>query len=183
MLGEAHDRRARAGLELGERRQIRILGLLHRRVDRPPVRAALGAAQAPVDPFNHLVRERVAELVRVHVCLGGRVPHEVGQEPLDDPVLPDDPLRSHTPARSQERLLARAALDQALGLEPLQHLAGRRARHAEHLGHSGRERQRPARRRVLPDREREEVDRLEVLVDRVALRQTVTSVPKTRSPS
>ena len=48
-------------------------------------------------------------------------------------------LRTARSARSrpgcgQDRLLARAALDEPLGLEPLQHLAGRGARHAEHLG-------------------------------------------------
>ena len=63
-----------------------------------------------------------------------------------------------------------AALDEPLGLEPLQHLAGGGARDAEHLRHAGRDRGRAGRGPVLADREREEVDRLEVLVDRVALR-------------
>ena len=30
----------------------------------------------------------------MHVRLGGRVAHEVGEQPLDDPVLADDPLRA-----------------------------------------------------------------------------------------
>ena len=69
----------------------------------------------------------------------------------------------------QDRLLALAALDEPLRLEPLQHLAGRRARDAEHLGDAGRERrQLAALRVVLADRERQEVDRLEVLVDRMS---------------
>ena len=38
------------------------------------------------------------------------------------------------PVGGEERLLVLAALDQPLRLEPLQHLAGRRARDAEHLG-------------------------------------------------
>ena len=38
-------------------------------------------------------RERAAELVGVHVRLGGRVAHEVGEEPLDDPVLAHDLAR------------------------------------------------------------------------------------------
>src|SRR5919205_1271858 len=41
VLGEADDRRARAGLELGERRQLRVLGLLDGGIDGPAVRAAL----------------------------------------------------------------------------------------------------------------------------------------------
>ena len=61
-----------------------------------------------------------------------------------------------------------AALDQPFGLEPLQHLPGRRARDAEHLGHpDGDGRQAVRHRPVLADREGEEVDRLEVLVDGV----------------
>ena len=71
------------------------------------------------------------------------------------------------PGLGQDRLLALAALDEPFRLEPLQHLAGRRARDAEHLGDPRRERrQRRALRVVLADREREEVDRLQVLVDR-----------------
>ena len=49
-------------------------------------------AEALVDPLDHLVAERVAELVRALVGLVARVAHEVGQQPLDDPVLPDDPF-------------------------------------------------------------------------------------------
>ena len=78
-------------------------------------------------------RERVAELVGVHVRLGRRVAHEVGQEPLDDPVLADDLARALGAGRREDRLLVLAALDEPLGLEPLQHLAGRGARDAEHL--------------------------------------------------
>ena len=70
----------------------------------------------------------------------------------------------------EDRLALLAALDQPLGLEPLQHLPGGGARDAEHLRHAGRDRGRAGRGPVLADREREEVDRLEVLVDRVALR-------------
>ena len=127
VLGEPDDRRPRRRLEVGQRRELLIFDLLERGIDGPAVRAALRVAELLLDPLHHLVRERVPELVRVHVRLGRRVAHEVGQEPLDDPVLPDDPLGSHPPARSQERLLPRAPLDQALGLEPLEHLPGGRA--------------------------------------------------------
>ena len=100
------------------------------------------------------------------VRLGGRVAHEVGEQPLDDPVLAHDPLGALAAGRRQDRLLVLAALDEPLRLEPLQHLAGRRARDAEHLGDARGERRRALRLRpVLADREREEVDRLEVLVD------------------
>ena len=44
------------------------------------------------------------------------------------------------PGLGQDRLLVLAALDEPFGLEPLQHLAGRRARDAEHLGDARRER-------------------------------------------
>ena len=82
------------------------------------------------------------------------------------PVLPHDALCPHGPGGGQDRLLLLTSLDEPFGLEPLQHLAGRRARDAEHLGHARRDRGGvggvgP----VLADREGEEVDRLQVLVD------------------
>ncbi len=84
-------------------------------------------------------------------------------------MLADDALGALAAGLGEERLLLLAALDQAFGLEPLQHLAGRGARDVEHLGDARGERRRAgAVRRVLADREGEEVDRLEVLVYRVA---------------
>ena len=56
------------------------------------------------------------------------------------PVLADDAVRALDPLRREDRLLLLAALDEAVGLEPLQHLAGRRARDAEHLGDARRDR-------------------------------------------
>ena len=73
------------------------------------------------------------------------------------------------PLRREDRLLVLAALDQAVGLEALQHLAGRGAGDAEHVGDADGERGGALRLRlVLADRERQEVDRLEIVVDRVA---------------
>ena len=166
MLREPHDRRLRRSLERRERGQLVVLRLLEVGVDRPAVRAALRVAELLLHPLDHVVGERLADVVRVHVRLRGRIAHEVGQQPLDDAVLADDLLRAF-PARGREqRLLVLAAPDEALLLEPLQHLAGRGARDAEHLGDAGRERGGgTARRAVLADREREEVDRLQVLVD------------------
>ena len=111
-----------------------VLGLLEVGIDRPAVRAAVRVAELDLDPLDHLVGKRVAELVGVHVSLGGGVAHEIGQEPLDDPVLADDFLRPRPARGGEDRLLVLAAFDQTLGLEPLQHLAGRGARNAEHLG-------------------------------------------------
>ena len=54
------------------------------------------------------------------------------------------------PGGGQDRLLVLAALDEPLGLEPLQHLAGRRARDAEHLGHARGERGDPVAGRYSP---------------------------------
>ena len=73
-----------------------------------------------------------------------------------------------------------AALDEAVGLEPLQHLACRCAGHAEHVRDADGERRRALRHRpVLADREGEEVDRLEVVVDGVSLRHaTILSVAR-----
>ena len=48
--------------------------------------------EALLDPGHHVVAERVAELVGVDVRLGGRVAHEVREEPLDDAVLAHDAL-------------------------------------------------------------------------------------------
>ena len=59
----------------------------------------------------------------------GRVAHEVGEEPLDDAVLADDPLGALDPGGREDRLLLLASLDEPVDLEPLQHLARpRRAR-------------------------------------------------------
>ena len=88
------------------------------------MRTAVGPAEALVDPVDHLVRERVTHLVGVHVRLRRGVAHEVGQEALDDPVLADDPLGALDADGRQDRLLLLAALDEALGLEALQHLSG-----------------------------------------------------------
>ncbi len=163
-------RPSRPDVELRERDELRVLGLLELGVDGPAVRAAVGAAEPVVDPLDHLVGERVAELVRMDVRLGRRVAHEVGEEALDDPVLAHDALRALGALGREDRLLLLAALDEPLGLEPLEHLAGRRARDAEHLGDARRDRGRPGGGPVLADREGEEVDRLEVLVDRVPVR-------------
>ena len=111
-------------------------------------------------------RERVTELVGVHMRLGGGVAHEVGEEALDDPVLSDDPLRALDPGVGQDRLLLLAALDEPFGLEPLQHLAGGCTRDTEHVGNARGDRGRGVRiGPVLADREGEEVDRFQVLVD------------------
>ena len=145
-------------------------------IDRPAVRAAVGLSQSLVDPLDHLVRERVPELVGVHVGLGCRVAHEVGEEALDDPVLAHDLLRPLGPRGGEDRLLLLATLDETLGLEPLEHLTRRRARDAEHLRHACCDRGRTRRGPVLADREGEEVDGLEIVVDRmpVCLRHRVS---------
>ena len=89
------------------------------------MRAAVGMPELLVDPLDHVVAERGAELVGVDVRLGGRVAHEVGQQPLDDAVLAHDPAGALGAGRREDRLLVLAALDEAVRLEPLQHLAGR----------------------------------------------------------
>ena len=61
---------------------------------------------------------------------------EVRQEALDDPMLADDLLGALASRRREERLLVLATADQALLLQPLQHLPGGCARDAEHLGHA-----------------------------------------------
>ena len=104
------------------------------------MRAALGMPELLVDPLDHVVGERAAELVGVHVRLGGGVAHEVGEQPLDDAVLAHDLPRPLGARRREDRLLVLAALDEPVGLEALQHLAGRRARDAEHLGDARGER-------------------------------------------
>jgi hypothetical protein len=130
------------------------------------VRAAVRIPEPLLDPLHHVVGERVPEQVGLHVRLGSGVTHEIREQPLDDPVLADDALRTLSPLPGQQRLLVLAALDQPFALESLQHLAGGRTRDAEHLRHPRRERRRPrAERPVLADRKGEEVDRLEVLVD------------------
>ena len=126
MLCEPDDLRLLSDLQVGERGKLLVLGLLERRIDGPAVRAPFGVAEPLVDPLDHVLGERVAELVGVDVRLGGGVAHEVGEQALDDPVLPDDALGTLDPGFGQDRLLLLAALDEPVGLEPLQHLAGRR---------------------------------------------------------
>ena len=124
MLGEPHDlgRRRRASSSASETSSA-FSACSTSVLDRPAVRAAVGMPEPLVDPLDHVVRERVAELVGVHVRLGRRVAHEVGQEALDQAVLADDALGPLDPGRRQDRLLVLAALDEPVGLEPLQHLA------------------------------------------------------------
>ena len=130
------------------------------------MRAAVGVPQLVVDPLDHLVGERVAEQVGALVRLGAGVAHEIGEQPLDQPMLPDDALGPLAARLGEQRLLAHAALDEPICLEPLQHLAGRGPRHAQHLRDPrGQRRRAGAVRCVFPDGEGEEVDRLEVLVD------------------
>ena len=173
MLRQAHDRRVRAGLQIRQRCEVAVLGLLDIGIDGPAVRTAVRMPEPLLDPLHHVVGERVPEQVGLHVRLRGRVAHEVREQPLDDPVLAHDALRALATLRRQQRLLVLASLDQTFALESLQHLAGRRARHAEHLRHSRRERGRPAAKRaVLADRKGEEVDRLQVLVDGMSLRHS-----------
>src|SRR5258708_21756832 len=90
-----------------------------------------------VDPFDHLVGERVTKLVGSLVRFAAGVAHEVGEQALDDAVLAHDALGSLPAGTREERFLPRAALDQPFSLEPFQHLAGRGARDAEHLGDAG----------------------------------------------
>ena len=92
MLGKADDRRPRPGRERRERRELRVLRLLDLWIDGPAVRTALRMAELVVDPLDHLVAERVAELVGPLVRLVSGVAHEVCEQPLDDPVLADDAL-------------------------------------------------------------------------------------------
>ena len=135
-------------------------------------------AELVVDPLDHLVAERVAELVGALVRLVAGVAHEVGEQPLDDAVLADDALGALAAALGEERLLLLAALDQALRLEPLEHLAGRGARDVQHLGDARGERRAPgAVRRVLPDRKGEEIDGFQVLVHRVSGSRHVAILP------
>ena len=165
MLGEADDRRAVARPELGERVQLAVLGLLGLGVERPAVRAAVRVAEPLVHPVDHVVGERVAEQVGLHVRLRGRVAEEVGEPALDQAVAADDLLGPLASGGGEDRLPVLAALDEALRLEPLQHLAGGGPRDAEHLRDARRQRRRAGHgRAVLADREGEEVDRLEVLV-------------------
>ena len=99
VLGEADDRRAGARLERGERLRARCSPPA-RTPGRPASRAGSARVAEPlVDPLDHVVGERVAELVGVDVRLGGRVAHEVGEQPLDDPVLADDPLGARAAGR------------------------------------------------------------------------------------
>ena len=49
------------------------------------------------------------------------------EQPLDDPVLAHDLARPLGAGGGEDRLLVLAALDEPVGLEPLQHLAGRGA--------------------------------------------------------
>jgi len=170
VLGEAHDLGSLARLEVCEGEELRVLLLLELRLHGPAVRAAFRAPEALVYPFDHLLGEGVAELVGVHVRLGGGVAHEVGEEALDDAVLADDPLRSLDPRLGENCLLLVSALDEPVHLEAFQHLPRGRARDAQHLGDACSDRGRSRGRPVLPDREGQEVDRLEVVVDRMSLR-------------
>ena len=124
VLGEPHDCRRLARRNVRQWLQLTVLRLLDVGVDRPPVWAPLGVTELLVDPLDHLLRECAAELVRVHVRLGGRIAHEVREQPLDHAVLAHHLPRPLRARLGEQRLLVLAALDQSVGLQPLQHLAG-----------------------------------------------------------
>jgi hypothetical protein len=122
------------------------------------VRAAVRVAEPDLDPLDHVVRERVAELVGVHVRLAGRG-HEVGQQALDDPVLADDALGPLDPVsvRSPPYCSPRStspSVSSRRGISPT-----RRA-DAEHLRDPGGDRRRAVRIGLVLDQEGQGVDRL-----------------------
>ena len=143
-------------------------------------------AELLIGPLDHVVGERVPELVGVDVRLAGGVPHEIREQPLDDPVLADHQLRPRDSGLGQECLLVLATFDEPFGFQPLQHLTGGCSRDAEHLGHPGGDRRRRVRiGPVLADREGEEIDRLQILVDRMSLtlRHRVSLAARVRADS
>ena len=70
----------------------------------------------------------------------------------------------------QHEFTPAAALEQAFGGQPLEHLADGRARDAERLRDARRDRRRSLGRLIHADRGDEQVDRLQVVVDRVSMR-------------
>ena len=66
VLREPDDGCARAGLEVGERRKLAVLGLLDRRVDGPAVRAAIGIFRAGVSIRSIMSSEKVS--ARTSAC-------------------------------------------------------------------------------------------------------------------
>ena len=147
------------------------------------MRAPVGPTQALVDALDHLVGERVAELVGVHVRLGRGVAHEVGEEALDDAMLADDSAgRARLPSgvriasfcsprSTRPSASSRFSISPADARETPSISATREAIAVE-----------PGRGPVLADREGEEVDRLEVLVDGVALRARHVQPPGWTAP-
>ena len=111
MLGEPDDLGARARLEVGERRSSRFSACSNSVSTGQPCGQRSGWPSCSRDPLDHVVGERVAERVGVHVRLGRRVAHEVRQQPLDDPVPADDALGELAALRREDRLLVLAALD------------------------------------------------------------------------
>ena len=77
MLGEADDLGLTPGLELRKGDELRVLRLLEIGLDRPAVRAPIREAEPLVDPLDHVVGERVTELVSVDVRLRRRIAHEI----------------------------------------------------------------------------------------------------------
>ena len=93
MLGEAHDRRAAAGPEVGERRQLAVLGLLDVGSTGHPCGQRSGSEAFGIRSIMSSVN--VSPSSSACSCdSAARVAHEVGEQALDQPVLADDPLRA-----------------------------------------------------------------------------------------
>ena len=144
---QADDRRARPGRKLASGGSSRVLRLFDRR-DRRASRAGSAAGWPSLSSIRSIISSlNVSPISSARSCDSyPGVPHEVGQEPLDDPVLAHDTLCPFAARLGEKRLLLLAALDQALGLEALQHLPGRSARDVEHLGDARGEREESRRR-------------------------------------
>jgi hypothetical protein len=160
LLGLADDLAGVALAQIGQRDQLQALLALVLRGDGPAVRAAVRVPELRVQALDHLVGERGADAGGVLVRLRRVVVQEVREEALDDPAAADDVLGAFRARGGQDELAPAALFEQALGREPLEHLADGRARDAERLRDPRRDRRRSLRRLIGADGGDEQVDRL-----------------------
>src|SRR5713226_1040091 len=102
--------------------------------DGVAVRVELRAAEQLEDSLLHPLRDHMLEALRLLVNLVPAVAEHPDEEHLQEPVVPDQ-LEGHLPALARQLLTAvPVVLDQALCLQPRDHLADGRRGDAETLG-------------------------------------------------
>ena len=153
LIGDAFHRRHGAGLHSLER-----LGRARRDTrHRVAVRAGLRVAEHFLHALFHLRRHGVLQSLRLFVGLPPREPEHLDEKPLREPMAANDRVGVALPRLGQMHFFTVVQRDQAVPLEPMDHLRDGQSGEAEEV--------RQARRDDVAVLVAQGVDRLEILLD------------------